>query len=363
MVKFKTEFVKGFVKDMDKVGIDIGAAEPPRYWFSTGNYALNKTISGSFLKGIPQGRIVCFAGPSGSGKTFITCNCIREAQKEGIFAVVGDSEHALDAVFASKIGVDVSEDMFIHADLDTIPQAQKYVSSFLKSYEKEYGIGDPNAPKVVIVIDSLDMLMTETEEENFDKGVLKGDQGQRSKQMKSVLRQFVHAIKHQNISMIVTHQVYKNQDVMNGEGVWIVNDAVKYSLSQITLLTKLKLRGDTPSDVQGIRMKCEGYKTRFCRPFMSVTIEVPYETGMDSYNGLLEAAVGLGVVEQNGSWYKFGEEKFQSKNFNQFAPDILAQCETLTDAFLQVKLGDNEVVDMSSGESSKKKRLKKAEEE
>ena len=355
----KINFVSEFTKNMDKAGISVGDAEPPRYWFSTGNYALNKTISGSFMHGIPQGRLVCFAGPSGSGKTFITCNAIREAQKEGAFVVVGDSEHALDSEFASKIGVKVGEEDFLHADLDTIPQTQKYVSSFLKSYEAEYGIGNADAPRVLIVIDSLDMLMTETEEENFDKGVMKGDQGQRSKQLKSMLRQFVHAIKHQNISMIVTHQVYKNQDVMNGEGVWIVSDAVKYSLSQITLLTKLKLRGDTPGSVEGIRMKCEGYKTRFCRPYQSVTIEVPYETGMDPFNGLLEAAVGLGVVEQKGAWYTIGDKKFQSKNFGDVATEVLMACESKADVFLQAKMRDDELLDTSSGDSSKKKRASK----
>lgn len=356
MLKFKDSFVK----DMEKAGIETGIAEPPRYWFSTGNYALNRIISGSFLKGIPQGRIVCFAGPSGSGKTFLTCNAIREAQKEGAFVVVGDSEHALDAEFASKIGVNVDEDNWLHADLDTIPQTQKYVSAFLKSYENEYGVGDPNAPKVLIVIDSLDMLMTESEEENFEKGIMKADQGLRSKQIKAMLRQFVHGIKHQNISMIVTHQVYKNQDMMNGEGIWIVNDGVKYSLSQIVLLTKLKLRGESVSDIQGIRMKCEGYKTRFTKPFQTVTIEVPYDTGMDPYNGLLEAAIDLGIVEQKGSWYYFKDKKFYAKNFKEVADEVLIKCETMTNKFINVKINEDEKEDTdSSDQSSKTKRAEK----
>jgi recombination protein RecA len=355
MLKFRKEFEK----DMEKAGIDLGDSDPPRYWFSTGNYALNKTISGSFFRGIPQGRVVCFAGPSGSGKTFTLCNCMREAQKEDIFVVVGDSEHALDNSFVSKIGVDVGEDSYLYGELDTIPQMQKYISSFLKSYEKEYGIGNPDAPKVLIVVDSLDMLMTETEEENFDRGVLKGDQGQRSKQIKSVLRQFVHAIKHQNVSIVVTHQVYRNQDITNGEGVWIVNEAVKYSLSQITLLTKLKLKGDVAGEVRGIRMKCEGYKTRFTQPFQTVTIEVPYETGMDPFNGLMDAAEALGVLTKKGAWYYFGEKNFQSKDFGSVAVDVLMACEAKSDAFLQVELKEGEKEDLS-GKSSKSKRVAKA---
>lgn len=361
MLKFRTEFVK----DMEKVGIDVGESEPPRYWFSTGNYVLNRTISGSFFRGIPQGRIVCFAGPSGAGKTFVTCNAMREAQKDDAFVVVGDSEHALDEEFAGKIGVLTDDEHWLHADLDTVAQTQKYISSFLKSYEKEYGIGDPNAPRVLLVIDSLDMLMTDTEEENFDKGILKGDQGQRSKQQKALLRQFVHAIKHQNISMIVTHQVYRNQDVTNGEGLWMVGDAIRYSLSQVTLLTKLKLKDKEAGNVAGIRMKCEGFKTRFTKPFQSVTIEVPYETGMDPFNGLLEAAVDMGVVAQKGAWYQIEgtDTKFQSKNFDQHAELILMKCEEKADAFLQARLKDGEVEDLDAGETSKQRRIAKASKE
>jgi RecA/RadA recombinase len=105
------KFVTNFEKDMEKSGIYVGD-EPVRYWFSTGNYVLNKTISGSFSRGIPQGRIVCYAGPSGAGKSYLLCNALREAQKEGAFVVVLDTEHALDKEFAAKIGVNVNDDSF-----------------------------------------------------------------------------------------------------------------------------------------------------------------------------------------------------------------------------------------------------------
>ena len=337
------DFLKDFKKDLDKIGLQEGASEPPKYWYSTGNHVVNYTISGSFTRGIPQGRITGLVGPSGAGKSFIACNIIREAQQAGAHIVVLDSENALDDDFVEKIGVD-TDNNYTYVSVDTIPQVEKVVSSFLKGYKAEYG-DDPDAPQVLIVADSLDMLITETQADNFDKGVTKGDQGQRNKQLKSMLRNFVQAIKNYNIAMVVTDQVYRNQDVMNGEGVWMVKDAVKYSLSQILMLTKLKLKDTGSRDVKGIRMKVEGYKTRFTQPFQTVTVEVPYETGMDPYNGLLEAAVGMDLVKKGGSWYTFGDHKFQQKNFtSEQADELLKLCEQQEDLFLEAVVADDDLV-------------------
>lgn len=351
-------FIQNVSKDLEKSGIMVGSGDPPRYWFNTGNYTLNKIISGSFTKGIPQGRILCYTGPAGSGKSFLAANAMREAQKQGAYVVVLDSENALDGDFVGKIGVDITNNYYYVA-VDTIAQTKKVVSSFLSGYKKEYG-DDPNAPKVLFVIDSLDMLMTETEEERFAQGVTKGDQGQRSKQLKAMLREFVQHVKRPNISMIVTAQVYRNQDITNGEGVWMVSDAIKFSLSQIILLTKLKLRDTSTRDVEGIRMKCEGYKTRFTKPFQTITLEVPYETGMDPYNGLLDVAVDLGVVQKKGSRYVVvgDDESWYSKNFSEYAADVLVKCEAQSEKFLEAYVEDSEI-DLSDGPSSLSMRKEK----
>ena len=280
------DFLAGITKDLEKSGFIAGEAEPPRYWFSTGSYVMNKTLGGSFLRGIPQGRITAFVGPSMTGKSFLACNAMREAQKDGAIIVVLDSEHALDNDFVSAIGVNPDDPNYLYYEIDTIPQLKALVSKFTTGYKKEYGSDNAEAPKILFVVDSLDMLLTETEETNYGKGVSKGDQGQRNKQLKAVLREFVQAIKHHNISMIVTSGVYKNQDLLNGEGLFIVKDAIKYSLSHIGLLTKKKLKDKSDkSNVLGINLVVEGYKTRFTQPFQKVEIEVPYATGMDPFNG------------------------------------------------------------------------------
>ena len=347
------KFLDGVTKDLEKAGIQVGSSEPPRYWFSTGNYVVNKIVSGSFHRGIPQGRLTAFSGPSGAGKSFLVANAIREAQVDGATVVVLDSENALDDEFVSAVGVDPTKD-YTYIDVDTIPQTKKIVSAVVTGYKAEYG-NDHDAPKLLIVIDSLDMLMTETEQEHFKKGVSKGDQGQRNKQLKAMLREFVQAVKRPNISIIVTSQVYKNQDVMNGEGVWIVSDAVKFSLSQIVMLTKLKLKDATSREVKGIRMKVEGYKTRFTKPYQVVTIEVPYDEGMNPYNGLLEVGVEMGIVVKRGSRYSLqGEDQtWYSKQFGEYAERVLQAAEANCDKFLEGLIPDSEV-DASADTASAK---------
>ncbi len=180
------DFLKTFEKDLNKINVTVGMGEPPRYWYSTGNYALNRIISGSFFKGIPQGRVTGLAGPAQAGKSFLGCNIMRVAQEKDAHILAIDSENALDEEFVKGIGVDPTEG-YTYVSADTIPQVTKIVSTFLNGYKSEYG-EDPDAPQVLIFIDSLDMLMTETEQSHFDKGVTKGDQGQRRRRSHFVRR-------------------------------------------------------------------------------------------------------------------------------------------------------------------------------
>jgi len=344
------DFLTGLNKNLEKAGFAVGDAAPPQWWVSTGNYVLNKIISGHFDRGIPQGRLTALTGPSQSGKSFLLCNIMREAQKQNCMVVALDSENALDDDFVSAIGVNV-DDGYTHVHVSTISDVTAITSSVITGYKKEYGTladGKTDAPRLLLAIDSLDMLITDTESDNYNKkGIIKGDQGQKNKQLKAMLRELVHAIKNTNITIVVNDQVYKNQDLLNGEGVWLIKDAVKFSLSQIVLLTKLKLKNDTanPRDVTGIKMKCESYKSRFSQPAQSVTIEVPYSTGMDPYNGLLAVAKGLGIVEQGGAWYTFNGTKFQAKTFvADHAEDVLKACEELSINFIEADLGDGEEI-------------------
>lgn len=352
-------FLKSFEKELDKLDVQVGAGDPPRYWYSTGNYAVNRIISGSFFRGIPQGRVTGLVGPSGAGKSFLAANLMASSQRDGAFVLMIDAENASDERFVKAIGVDTSLANYRYVGVRTIPQVNKVISSFVKGYKKDFGPDDPSAPQVLIVIDSLDMLMTETEEKNFVSGVTKGDQGQRNKQLKQMLRTFVQAIKQMNISIVVTDGVYKNQDVMNGEGLYIAKEAIRFSLSQIIMLTKLKLKDTGSTEVKGIRMKCEGFKTRFTKPYQKVVVEVPYDTGMNAYSGLLEVALELDVVQQKGSRYNLtGEDKsWYAKNIADHADKILSTVEEMNSVFLMATdVSDDDIAGPDDDRSSQARR-------
>lgn len=331
-------FLKQFKKEIEKLENVTTNFRPPTHWYTTGNYAVNKILSGDFHRGIPQGRVTILAGPSDSGKSFLLSNIMAAAQADGAFIFAIDTENALDHDYLARIGVNsYDEAKFMGAQVVTISDVVSIVSDFIKMYEKEYGKYNDAAPRVLICLDSLDMLLTDSENDNFNKGEQKGDQGQRAKQMKAFLKTMVSRIKALNIAFIGTHQVYP-ADVLQGEGKWAINNAIRYSASQIVLITKLKLKED--SVVVGIRMKVETFKSRFAKLGSFVEVLVPYDKGMNPLSGLLDKLVDEKVINKNGGWYAVqfpGEDviKFQEGSMTkEFAMKLLSHPKLQEDAKL-----------------------------
>ena len=287
-------FLEGFKKSISKVDTINSGLGGPQAWISTGNYALNRSLSGDFRKGIPIGRSTLFAGPSGAGKSFISSNCMKSAQDEGYHLLVLDSENAIDIDFLTKLGIDISDTGLTYFQVTTIEDVNKILSEFFQAYIKAYGKNNPDGPKILIVIDSLAMLSTTTEFDNYSKdGTIKSDQGIRAKRNKSMLRMIVGSIARLPMACICTDHVYP-QDIMLGDGPWAITNSTKYSVSIIGLVTKLKLKDD--KDVIGVRMRFETYKSRFARLGTKIELEVPYNTGMSPFSGLVEMLVDMGVI-------------------------------------------------------------------
>lgn len=357
------KMLKGFRTDVAKIEGVTSEGKPPSYWTTSGNYVLNRILGGSFKKAAGQGRMVGLVGPSGSGKSYLLCNFIKQAQQEqDAFVLALDSENALDDDFVGKIGVDTSPDNYMYLSVITIPHVKKIISTFIKGYQ------DTNETRpVFIAIDSLGMLLTDTEFDLLEKGDNKGDQGQRAKQLKSILRGFVQQIKGLNIQIFVTDQVYAaNQDAkLNGtaDGNWVVNGAVKYSLSNILMITKMKLREGTAAEsgeVIGVKMKCEAIKTRFTKPFQKVVIEVPYETGMDPQSGLKEVAIEMGILRKKGAYVVIEktQDQFWWKDLNdERIQVILGEAELMTNISIGKSVEEEEEIIEGTEGSLKQKRL------
>jgi recombination protein RecA len=286
LAKFKKEVAK-----LDTVGVGIRTTEE---WLSSGNYALNRALSGDWFRAIPMQKLSLFAGPSGSGKSFIAGNVCLEAQKEGYHVLYLDSEHAIDVDYLSKIGVNVSDEMLTYISVTTIEDVNSVLAEFFTNYQKDYGKDNDAAPKTLIVLDSLAMLSSATEMTNYAKeGIIKSDQGILAKRRKAMLRLAVGYIGRLPIAMLLTDHVYP-QDVMLGDGPWTVTNSTKFSSSIIGLVTKLKLKEDT--EVVGVRMRFETYKSRFAKLGTKIELEVPYNKGMSPFSGLCELLSEMGVI-------------------------------------------------------------------
>ena len=287
---FLANFKKTVAK-LDTVGVGIKTVE---HWLSTGNYALNRALSGDFLKGIPLSKLTLFAGPSGSGKSFIASNVALEAQKQGYHVLYLDSEHAIDVDYLSKIGVDTGEAALTYISVTTIEDVNSVLAEYFKGYVATYGKDNMDAQKTCIVLDSLAMLSSATEMVNYDKdGIIKSDQGILAKRRKAMLRLAVGHLGRLPIMMLVTDHVYP-QDIMLGDGAWAITNSTKFSSSIIGVVTKLKLKEGT--EVTGVRMKFETYKSRFAKLGTKVELEVPYNSGMSPFSGLVELLEEMKVI-------------------------------------------------------------------
>lgn len=313
------KFRKSITKSVP--GLSTGFRDPDT-WISTGNYTLNKLLSGDFHKGVPLGKVSVFAGESGAGKSFICSgNLVREAQKQGIFVVLIDTENALDEKWLHALDVDTAEDKLLKLNVAMIDDVAKLINEFMKDYKSQYADkDDADRPKVLFVIDSLGMMLTPTDINQFEKGDLKGDLGRKPKALTALVRNCVNMFGDYNVGLVATNHTYASQDMFDPDDKISGGQGFIYASSVVVAMRKLKLKvdadGNKTSEVHGIRAACKVMKTRYAKPFESVQVEIPYETGMSPYSGLVDLAEGKGLLTKTGNRLKYldketGEELLQ----------------------------------------------------
>ena len=295
-----SKFRKSITKSIDGLGIGFN---DPTDWVSTGNYALNYRISGDFFKGIPLGKVTVFAGESGAGKSYICSgNIVRHAQEQGIFVVLVDSENALDEAWLHALGVDTSEDKLLKLNMAMIDDVAKTISEFMKEY-KSMPVED--RPKVLFVIDSLGMLLTPTDINQFEAGELKGDMGRKPKALTALVRNCVNMFGSYNVGMVCTNHTYASQDMFDPDDKISGGQGFIYASSIVVAMRKLKLKededGNKVSDVLGIRSACKVMKTRYAKPFESIEVKIPYDRGMSPTSGLVDLFEKMGVLAKVGN--------------------------------------------------------------
>lgn len=303
-------FRKGVTKSI--TGMSAGFHDPTD-WISTGNYALNYLVSGDFNKGIPLGKVSVFAGESGAGKSYIASgNIVKAAQEQGIYVILIDTENALDESWLTALGVDTSEEKMQKFNMAMIDDVAKTLSMFMKDYKDT---AEEDRPKVLFVVDSLGMLMTPTEVNQFDAGDMKGDMGRKAKALKALVTNCVNMFGAHNVGMVATNHTYASQDMFDPDDKISGGAGFIYASSIVVAMKKLKLKvdadGNKTSQVHGIRAACKVVKTRYAKPFEGVQVEIPWETGMDPYSGLVDLFEKKGQLTKQGNRLKYVDSKGQ----------------------------------------------------
>jgi RecA/RadA recombinase len=325
--KFRTAITKSIN------GISIGFRDPT-VWLSTGNYALNYLISSDFFKGVPLGKSTMFAGQSGSGKSFIVSgNLAREAQKQGVFVVMIDTENALDEAWLKALGVDTSEEKLLKINAAMIDDVAKIISDFMKDFKATYSSEkQEDRPKVLFIVDSLGMLMTPTDVNQFEAGEMKGDMGRKPKALKALVTNVTNMFGEYDVGLVTTNHSYASQDMFDPDDKISGGQGVVYAASIVVAMQKRKLKedaeGNKTSDVTGIRAAIKVMKSRYAKPFEAMEIKIPWDEGMDPYSGLTDLFESKGLLNKEGNKLAYVDEdgvitKLFRKEYDQNKNGIL----------------------------------------
>ena len=277
-----------------------------------------------------MGKVTVFAGESGAGKSYVVSgNIAKAAQDQGIFVVMIDTENALDEKWLLPLGVDTSEEKMLRISASMIDEVAKIVHDFVTEYKAtELDKPKEQRPKILFIIDSIGMLLTPTEVNQFQAGDMKGDMGRKAKQLKAFVSNCVNMFGDLNIGMVVTNHTYASQDMFDPDDKISGGSGFMFASSIIVAMKKYKLKedeeGNKVAEVTGIRATCKVVKTRYSKPFESIKLNIPWETGMNPVSGLFDLFEKSGVLIKEGNRYKYvskktGEEmKYFRKDWNDF---------------------------------------------
>lgn len=332
-----SKFRKAITKSLD--GVSVGFNDP-KYWVSTGNYALNYAISSDFTKGVPLGKVTMLAGQSGSGKSYIASgNLIRNAQEQGFYVVLIDSENALDSDWLTALGVDVDESKLLKLNAAMIDDVGKIISDFMKDFKSDYASTPRDErPKILFVVDSLGMLLTPTDVNQFEAGEMKGDMGRKPKALNALVRNCVNMFGEWDIGLVCTNHSYASQDMFDPDDKITGGQGFIYASSIVMAMRRLKLKedeaGNKVSEVRGIRAQIKVMKSRYAKPFETVEVKIPWDTGMNPYSGLLEMFEAKGLFTKDGNKLKYialdgsEEKRFRKQIDNALLDKVMAEFPT-----------------------------------
>ena len=282
---------------------------------STGSLSLDFALG---IGGIPRGRITEIYGPESSGKTTIALHVIAEVQKQGGEAAFIDAEHALDPVYAKKLGVDINN--LLVSQPDCGEQALEIAETLVNS-----GAID------IIVIDSVAALVPRQEIEG-DMGA--SHVGVQARLMSQAMRKLSGSIAKSNCIVIFTNQLREKVGVMYGNPeVTTGGRALKFYASvriDVRRVESLK----NGSDVYGSHTKCKVVKNKVAPPFKTAEFDILYGSGISKSSEIIDMAITLEIVEKSGAWFyyngeRLGQGKDNVRKLIESDKELMSKLETL----------------------------------
>ncbi len=281
---------------------------------STGSLALDIALG---IGGLPRGRVVEIYGPESSGKTTLALHCLAEAQKKGGICAFVDAEHALDPIYARKLGVNV-DDLLI-SQPDAGEQALEIADTLVRS-----GAVD------VLVIDSVAALVPRAE---LDGEMGDTQPGLQARLMSQALRKLTASINRSNTMVIFINQIRMKIGIMYGSPETTTGGhALKFYASvrlDIRRIGAIKER----DEVVGNQTRVKVVKNKLAPPFRAVEFDIMYGEGISKVGELIDLGLKAAVVEKSGTWFSYdsqriGQGRENAKMFLKANPDIAAKIET-----------------------------------
>ena len=305
---------------------------------STGSLGLDMALG---VGGVPRGRVVEIYGPESSGKTTVALHIVAEAQKMGGVAAFIDAEHALDPVYARKLGVDV--DQLYVSQPDTGEQALEICEALVRS-----GAID------VVVIDSVAALVPKAE---IDGEMGDSFVGLQARLMSQALRKLTGIINKTNSTCIFINQLREKVGVMYGNPETTPGGrALKFYASvRIDIRRGEQLKDGTT--VVGNRTKAKIVKNKVAPPFRTAEFDILYGEGISKEGSLLDSAVALDIIHKSGAWFSYGDQRIgqgreNTRKFLKENAEIAAEIDKLVRAELMGK--DAPVVQSAADDDDEK---------
>jgi RecA/RadA recombinase len=295
-------------------------------FISTGCYALNRILSGSYYKGIAHGRLTGVVGLPGVGKTYVCKNVIREAQKDGYGVIVYDTENAYAKDDLERSGIDPSQ--VAYPAVNTINDWKTDIANMLPALHAE----NPDQ-KWLVVTDSLANLLTEKEIADTAEGDTAQDMGLRAKQYSAASRILQKVIAQNNAAMLITNHSYEKPaqnpkippiEIPKGGNGFI------YMVSYMVGIKKYAIKDEQKNEVDnstekikvGNRMVFTTMKNRFVPEGMSAEAFINFREGLLPYHGLLEDAVRHGFIEKAGNRWNIKHSGKSVWTKDLYTPDV-----------------------------------------